>query len=657
MNRTSSGPLPPGASALDLANLVGVKLGNYRLERLIGRGRMGVVYLANDVALLRPTAVKVLSWSVAEAQGQDPVQWFLAEARLVARINHPRVVQIYGAARHGGYCYIAMEYVPGHSAEAAVAEGGSMAPERATDVLLQAASALHAAHRSGVVHRDVKPANLLIGTDGVIKLGDFGMALGAAGVPVGQARVRVGTPYYTAPEVWRGEAASAASDIYSLGATYFQLLTGRPPFPGPDVAAVEQAHLRAPVPDPRQLAPGLPASCAALIQRALAKSPRERHASAQLLAWEGRQVLQELTAAAEAVARPRPRPPPSPPARPPLSPAEGPLADVLGFVHRPFFTADPADGPYEGASFAGAWREILDAVEDETTGVLALTCADGRGRTALCRRVAAEIGRSRLVLLVDAAQHTDGRTLLQRLCRAAGVVEEASQEGSLDAFVERLAEERRQQRGMPLVVLDGLIAPHPTTALLASLVGAGLWTRTFQTLLCGEPRLVESLTAGGVDFRAERVPEIEVKPLAREQIPAYVRSWVEATLAPHAPPIIFSADALRLMALRSEGALERLDCIAENMLLLAAAGGHRTLTSWHAWAASDRERWSVAPPPTGLPRRPPRWPPPDVIAVLDACRRGAGVPPWPRVSRAAEDADAVVRAQLVPPVLSRRGDA
>ena len=392
MNRSSSVP-PPGASGatLDLTNLVGLKLGNYRLERLIGRGRMGVVYLANDVALLRPTAVKVLSWSAAEAHGQDPVQWFLAEARLVARINHPRVVQIYGAARHGGYCYIAMEYVAGHSAEAAVAEGGSMAPERATDVLLQAASALHAAHRSGVVHRDVKPANLLIGADGVIKLGDFGMALAAAGAPVGQARVRVGTPYYTAPEVWRGEAASAASDIYSLGATYFQLLTGRPPFPGQDIAAVEQAHLRAPVPDPRELAPGLPASCAALIQRALAKAPRERHGSAQVLAWDGRQVLQELTATAEAVARPRPHPPPSP-ARPALSPAEGPLAE-LGFLHRPFFTADPADGPYEGASFAGAGRELLDALEDEATGVLALTCADSRGRTALCRRVAAEIRR------------------------------------------------------------------------------------------------------------------------------------------------------------------------------------------------------------------------------------------------------------------------
>ncbi|HYS79397.1 MAG TPA: serine/threonine-protein kinase [Anaeromyxobacteraceae bacterium] len=490
MNRSASFPLPGAPSTADLTHLVGVKLGNYRLERLIGRGRMGVVYLANDVALLRPTAVKVLSWSAAEAQGQDPVQWFLAEARLVARINHPRVVQIYGAARHGGYCYIAMEYVPGQSVEAALAECGTMPPERATDVLLQAASALHAAHRSGVVHRDVKPANLLIGSDGVTKLGDFGMAFGAAGAPVGQARVRAGTPYYTAPEVWRGEPATAASDIYSLGATYFELLTGRPPFPGTDVAAVEQAHLRAPVPDPREVAPGLPASCAALLQRALAKSPRERHASAQLLAQDGRQVLQELTAAGESVAGPRTRTPPSPPARRPLSPVEGLLASELGFAHRPFFTADPS------------------------------ACA----------------------------------------------------------------------------------------------------------------------------------------PLAREQVPAYVRSWVEATLAPHAAPIVFSPDALRLMALRSEGALPQLDCIAENMLVLAAAGHCRTLTSWHAWAASDRERWSVQPPPTALPTRPAHWPPPDVIAVLDACRRGAGVPPWPRASRAVDAAVAVVGSPQIPSVATRRGD-
>src|SRR5512140_2364644 len=284
------------ADGKDLTRLSGLKLGNYRLERLIGRGRMGVVYLAKDEALLRPTAIKILSWKAAEAQGHDPVQWFLAEARLVARINHPRVVQIYGAARQSDLCYIAMEFVEGRSAEAAVAEDGPMRPERATDVLLQAATALAAAHASGVVHRDVKPANLLLGPGGVAKLGDFGMALGLSDLRTGTAHLRVGTPFYTAPEIWRGEAATPAADVYSLGATYFQLLTGTPPYPGNEVGAIEQAHLRAPVPDPRDRVPTVPASCAALVKKALSKSPRERQASAQELAWEGRRVLQELAA-------------------------------------------------------------------------------------------------------------------------------------------------------------------------------------------------------------------------------------------------------------------------------------------------------------------------------------------------------------------------
>src|SRR5689334_13880860 len=196
------------ASSPDLTSLAGVKLGNYRLERLIGRGRMGVVYLAKDEALLRPTAIKVLSWRVAEANGHDPVQWFLSEARLVARINHPRVVQIYGAARHADLCYIAMEYVAGESAEALVARAGPMSPQAATEILLQAATALQAAHASGVVHRDVKPGNLLVGAGQVTKLGDFGIAMGPPDVdPNSRRRLRVGTPHYTAPEIWRGEAA------------------------------------------------------------------------------------------------------------------------------------------------------------------------------------------------------------------------------------------------------------------------------------------------------------------------------------------------------------------------------------------------------------------------------------------------------------------
>jgi hypothetical protein len=634
MSRTSPMPDSPFPSIPDLTNLVGVKLGNYRLERLVGRGRMGVVYLAKDEALLRPTAIKVLSWRVAEARGQDPVQWFLAEARLVARVNHPRVVQIYGAARHGDYCYIAMEYVPGQSAEAMVARGEPMAPELATDIVLQAASALDAAHRSGVVHRDVKPANLLVGAGGATKLGDFGMALGPANVRTGHAHLRVGTPYYTAPEIWRGEAASPASDIYSLGASYFHLLTGRPPYPGHDIPTVEQAHLRAAIPDPREVAPKLPASCTALIRRALAKSPRERHASAQMLLWEARRVLQDVTALSGSAPAPRTASPvaparPAEPAGSSLPKATGPLAEVLGFARQPFSDVDLLECPQLAEPLAEARKRILECIEDEATSVLAVT-GEGGG-AALCRRIATELGRSRLVLLLNVVHGSEGRTLLQRLCRAAGT-EESAEDQCLEALVARLGEERQRQGTPPLVVLDGVTAPHPSAAGLASIVGAGLWTRSFKILLSGGPGLVDKLGRAGLDFRGERVPEIAVAPLDREQIPRHVRGWLEATLSPHAPPIIVTPDALLLLALRSGGALERVNCIAENMLLLAAAERRRTLSSWHAWVVPDGERWSQTRAVPALPRRPKGWPPPEVVDVIDACRRGAGMPPWPRAA-------------------------
>jgi hypothetical protein len=620
------------ASSPDLSSLAGVKLGNYRLERLIGRGRMGVVYLAKDEALLRPTAIKVLSWRVAEANGHDPVQWFLSEARLVARINHPRVVQIYGAARHGEYCYIAMEYVPGRSAEAIVARS-PMAPELATDVLGQAASALHAAHRSGVVHRDVKPANLLVDADGATKLGDFGMALGPAEVRIGNAHVRVGTPYYTAPEIWRGEAASPASDIYSLGATYFHLLTGRPPFPGPDVASVEQAHLRAPVPDPRQLAPSLPDSCAALVRRALAKAPRERHASAQELLWEARRVLQDLPAGAAAPApRPGSRELAAEPARSAPPPLGGPLAEVLGFVRRPFADFDVAGAPRLGEPLAAARAALLERLADEGGAVVALCGAEGSGAGTLCRALAAELGRARLVLRLDVGQGSEARGVLQRLCAAA-----AAEDGprDLEGLVALLGEERRRGGLPPVVLLEGVTVPHPSMAGLAELVGAARGTRAFALVVSGGPRLVERLAAAGLDVRGEgtpgreRIPEVAIAALDREQLPRHLKAWLDATLSPHAPPVLVTPDALCLLGLRSEGALERVNCMAENMLLLAAAEGRRVLSSWHAWTAADAERWAERPGGI-LPRRPPGWPPPEVVDVIDACRRAAGMPPWPR---------------------------
>jgi hypothetical protein len=621
---------PPSASTVledaDLTQLAGLKLGNYRLERLVGRGRMGVVYLAKDEALLRPTAIKILSWRVAEAQGQDPIQWFLTEARLVARINHPLVVQIYGAARHADHCYIAMEYVPGTSAETAVAQHGRMAPEAATDVLLQAASALQAAHQSGVVHRDVKPANLLMRADGVTKLGDFGMALGSAEFRTGTAHLRVGTPYYTAPEIWRGEAAGASSDLYSLAATYFHLLTGRPPYPSHDMAAVEQAHLRAAVPDPREVIPTLPVSCTALVRRALAKTPRERHGSMRELIWDARRVAQDLAhgsrPAAPAGSAVRPADPSAQVDRPEAK-ATGPLTEVLGFVRRPFFPVEKEAGPYDGPPFA-ALREQIAGWLDGSSAALLLTGPASCGKTLCCQQVARDQAPLRTVVSCGPSRETGTQSLVARLCRSAGVAD-GSEASGLDALVERLGEELRRTGHSPLVILDGA-GECPG---LGDVVSAALWTRAFQVLLAGSPELSEQLTRAGVDFRDEAPPQLQIPRLDGAQIGAYVSSWLAAARAPGSLPIVLSPDALRLLAFRSRGELGRIDCLAENMLLLAALERRPVVTSWHAWAASERERWSELRTFDALPRRPAVWPPPGVIEVIDDRRREAGAPPWP----------------------------
>jgi type II secretory pathway predicted ATPase ExeA len=494
-----------------------------------------------------------------------------------------------------------------------------------------------------VVHRDVKPGNLLVGPNAVTKLGDFGMALGPPDARIGNARLRVGTPYYTAPEVWRGEPAGPAADIYSLGATYFHLLTGRPPFPGADVPAVEEAHLHGPVPDPRALRPQLPAACAALVMRALAKIPGDRQASAQELVWEGRRLLQELQQASGPPARAAGNSSAAEPSAPvsdrrsrpdrraaaPRPAGSGPapsalLSEAFGFVRRPFAEADPQAPPYLGEPFGSVRQAVTAALLSQRVPALAVTGPAGAGRSTLCRGVAAAMGRERLVLVLDLERGAAGPSLLQRLCRAAGA-EEASAHGSLEALVERLAEER-QRGNCPLLLLDGVSPGPPPTGELAALLGAARATGAFQVLLAGAPGIAQALGGGA----GEPLPEVAIPPLRGAQLADYLRAWLKASRAPAAPPVLVSPDALLLLGLRSEGLPGRVDCLAENMLLLAASGHERALSSWHAWAASDQERWAARRVP--LPRRPATWPPAEVVAVLDACRRGAGLPPWPRGS-------------------------
>ncbi|WP_152052704.1 transporter substrate-binding protein [Tautonia marina] len=292
----------PAWTAQDLPP--GTMLGNHRIVGVLGRGGMGVVYDAEDTQLGRPTALKLLP----EGLATDPVaaERFLQEARSAARLHHPNVVAIFEVGRHDGKPFLVMEQVNGRSLAEAM-EAGPMPWREATALVAQACLGLEAAHRAGLIHRDIKPANLLLNRDGAVKITDFGLAklsdeLGAHQL-TRTGRV-VGTPAYMSPEQCQSEPIDARTDLYSLGATYYGLLTGQGPYADSTSAPkVMFAHCYKPAPDPREVVPDLPEGCSAIIARAMAKQPGDRYADAEAM----RQDLLTLLAGA----RPAPDLPPT----------------------------------------------------------------------------------------------------------------------------------------------------------------------------------------------------------------------------------------------------------------------------------------------------------------------------------------------------------
>jgi WD40 repeat protein len=257
-------------------------IGKYTIVREIGRGGMGVVYEGFDPALDRAVAVKLLL-------GETEPERFLREARAAARINHPNCVTIYDVGEHDGHPFLVMELITGSSVAELVARGGRLAWPNATRAAAAAARGLSAVHAAGLVHRDIKPSNLLVNSAGVVKVGDFGLATAVARATrslTGEGVI--GTPHYMSPEQCMNEPVDARSDVYALGATYFNLLTGQPPFPAGQEVQIMFAHCNNPVPDPRPLAPDVPDGCVAVIQKAMAKNPAERYQSmTELLAALG----------------------------------------------------------------------------------------------------------------------------------------------------------------------------------------------------------------------------------------------------------------------------------------------------------------------------------------------------------------------------------
>jgi len=258
--------------------LVGRHLGPYDLELPLGAGGMGTVYRAIHRELGQPRAIKVLATSVAA----DPafVERLRREARLSAGLHHPNIVKVYDFGEQDGLYYVAMELLPGYSLHQILRASGPLPADRALGLLKQLADALDYAHAQGVVHRDVKPANVIIEADGHLTLVDFGISRAVDGTRLTRTGLIAGTPVYMAPEqVARGQDGPNA-DRYALGVVAYEMLTGRVPFESPNTPALLYAMVHTQPPPPRSFRAELPAALEEPLLRQLAKEPGARYPSA-----------------------------------------------------------------------------------------------------------------------------------------------------------------------------------------------------------------------------------------------------------------------------------------------------------------------------------------------------------------------------------------
>ncbi|MFF8906222.1 serine/threonine-protein kinase [Streptomyces olivaceoviridis] len=260
----------------------GLLADRYQLQDRLGSGAMGEVWRADDRLLGRPVAVKLLRTDEAA-----DAERFRLEAQTAGRLNHPNVVGMYDFGSHHGRLYLVMELVDGWSLAQERSLRGVLDPQEAAALGAQVASGLAAAHRQGVIHRDVKPANVMLSADRTAKIADFGIARFADEAAAGLTATGkiVGTADYLAPERALGRPAQPASDVYSLGCVLYELLTGRPPFRGTTPLAVVQQHVDAPPAPPARLRPGIPQELSDYVLFLLAKEPAHRPTADQAADW------------------------------------------------------------------------------------------------------------------------------------------------------------------------------------------------------------------------------------------------------------------------------------------------------------------------------------------------------------------------------------
>ena len=303
MAHTGEGQRESGASFPSLANAeqwIGRRIDRYEIRSLLGAGGMGVVFLAHDTMIERDVALKMLP--VELSSNETALARFLSEAKAAGKLTHPNAVGIYEVDREGDAYYLVMEYVGGGTIDGELERQGALSVLAATQITADACKGLSAAHRVGLVHRDIKPANLLRAPDGSVKIADFGLAKQIIGATMQLTRegAVAGTPYYMSPEQCESRPVDARSDLYSLGATYYSLLTGAHPYEeSGSIVQIMFSHVGGPPLDPRKIKPALPAACTQIVQKATAKKLEERYQSADEMLADLNAVIATLSGATE----------------------------------------------------------------------------------------------------------------------------------------------------------------------------------------------------------------------------------------------------------------------------------------------------------------------------------------------------------------------
>ena len=254
-----------------------VLLGRYHIERELGRGGMGAVFLARDAQLGEQVALKIISTALS-GEGMEAAERFRREASAARKITHPNVIRIHdmGEDAESGELFLSMEYFQGMTLADLLRRRGALPIDEARDILGQVCDGLDAAHKAGVIHRDLKPGNILVNERRSVKIIDFGLAKASFMAGMTATGLIMGTPEYMAPEQIRGRDCDARTDMYALGAVAYHTVTGHPPFLGDTPIAIGFAHCTQPVRPPREIRPEIPAGMDAAIQKALAKEARDR---------------------------------------------------------------------------------------------------------------------------------------------------------------------------------------------------------------------------------------------------------------------------------------------------------------------------------------------------------------------------------------------